>query len=74
MSGSSSAAPHVAGVLALMYEKAGGSLDPEVARAAIRSSADGRGVTPLASPTTSCGYDGQFEGTLNAKTALAVVR
>ncbi len=74
MSGSSSAAPHVAGVLALMYEKAGGSLDPEVARAAIRSSADGRGVTSLASPTTSCGYDGQFEGTLNAKTALAVVR
>ncbi len=46
MSGTSMSAPHVAGVAALLYEQAGGTLSPETVRNAIRSSADLSGTPP----------------------------
>lgn len=66
MSGTSMSAPHVTGVLALMYEKAGGNLSPEVARATIRTKADRVGIAPLNSPTSGYTFDGEREGVLFA--------
>lgn len=69
MSGTSMSAPHVAGVVALMYEKIG-SLTPENARSAIKLGADLAGSVPLDSPTSGYTFDGVREGVLSAPGAL----
>lgn len=70
MSGTSMAAPHVAGVVALMVQAAGGTLDPESARTTIRATADRIGVAPLDSPTSGYTFDGEREGIVSACGAL----
>ena len=66
MSGTSMAAPHAAGVLALMVEANGGTLDPHTAQVIIRSTAFDIGQTPLDSPSSSYTFDGEREGVLSA--------
>lgn len=67
MSGTSMAAPHVAGVVALMEEANGlVNLDPELARGMIRTTAFRIGVAPLNSPTSGYSFDGEREGIVSA--------
>ncbi len=71
LSGTSMAAPHAAGVVVLMEEANGGvDLDPELAKATIRATAELIGVAPLDSPTTSYTFDGEREGIVSACNAV----
>jgi len=75
LSGTSMAAPHAAGVVALMWEKTlllnpAGLLHPEDARATLRAQATLVGEMPLDSPTTGYSFDGEREGVLSALGAL----
>ncbi|MDP6420549.1 MAG: S8 family serine peptidase [SAR202 cluster bacterium] len=76
MYGTSMAAPHVTGVVALMWDKADdtidGTLDPSDARRYIENSASDIGTAPLASPTSSYTDDGDQEGILDAGEALVL--
>lgn len=69
-SGTSMAAPHVAGVVALMLQ-ANGSLTPSGVKTIIRSSADAIGTAPLDHPYINETLDGEREGLVNAPKAVA---
>ena len=71
--GTSMSAPHVAGVVALMWEKEssfGLSLDPEDARTRIRSSVVRPETAQLDSPTVEYSFDTEREGVVWAPGAL----
>jgi subtilisin family serine protease len=73
LSGTSMASPHVAGVIALMWEKElslGLNLSPEVARVRIRNNAIRRGTAPLDSLLAEYTFDGEREGVIWAPSAL----
>jgi subtilisin len=66
MSGTSMAAPHVAGVVARMIQL--GTVGVENIRFTLRSSSNAQGVgaTPLDSPTSTYTFDGEREGVVKA--------
>ena len=73
LSGTSMASPHVAGVVALMWQKElslGSNLAPETARTRIRSNSIRRGTAPLDSLLEEYTFDGEREGVIWAPAAL----
>lgn len=70
MSGTSMAAPHVAGVVALLLQKSS-LLTPADVKASILGSGDRAYTAPLNSPTSSYSFDGEREGILYAPNVLA---
>jgi subtilisin family serine protease len=72
-SGTSMASPHVAGVVALMWQKESNlqlNLLPETARTRIRNNAIRKGSAPLDSPLEEYTFDGEREGVIWAPSAL----
>lgn len=69
MSGTSMAAPHVAGVAALLYGAV--TNNPNEIRARIRCGADRIGTAPVDSPTSNYTFDKVREGILSAPRAIA---
>ncbi len=73
LTGTSMSSPHVAGVVALMWEQAlyaGQTLLPEDARMRIRDNADRVGTAPLDSAVTGYTFDLEREGIIWAPSAL----
>jgi subtilisin family serine protease len=73
LTGTSMSSPHVAGVVALMWEKElshGSTLSPEVARTRIRNNVDRPGTAPLDSPVAEYSFDNEREGVIWAPAAL----
>lgn len=68
MSGTSMAAPHAAGVAALIFGQL--TTNPNDIRAKLRCGASGRGTAPFASPTSNYTFDGVREGILSAPGAM----
>lgn len=69
MSGTSMSSPHTAGVVALLYQQAGGAISPETVRSKIMTTAMKAGSAPFNSPTSSYTFDGVREGVLDALNA-----
>jgi subtilisin len=69
MSGTSMAAPHVTGIVALMTEQ--GPLTPDDARRRLRLGAESVGGAPLDSPAGGYSFDGEREGVASAPGALS---
>ncbi len=69
--GTSMAAPHVAGVAALMLQ-ANGALSPFTVRSIIRASASNVESAPIDHPFISESLDGELEGIVNAPGAVAM--
>ena len=65
LSGTSMSSPHVAGIIARLYQT-GLAGTPEAARSWVRANAMDKGVTPADSPTTSYTFDGEREGIAKA--------
>lgn len=70
MSGTSMAAPHVAGVVAQLLD-GDGSITPDCRKIRIQDGAERRDEAPLDSPAGSYSFDGVREGVLSAPGALA---
>lgn len=70
MSGTSMAAPHVTGVVALMMEQ-GRAVAPEDVRRRLRISAYSLDSAPLDSPASSYSFDNEREGVVSAPGVLA---
>lgn len=70
LSGTSMAAPHVAGVAALLWEELG-AVDPVTVRSKVRAGAAAADVAPLDSPASAYTFDGVREGVVSAPGALA---
>jgi subtilisin len=64
LSGTSMSSPHVAGVVARLYQT-GLAGTPETARSWLRANATDKGVKPGDLPTTSYTFDGEREGIAN---------
>ncbi|MDP2660998.1 MAG: S8 family serine peptidase [Dehalococcoidia bacterium] len=73
MSGTSMAAPHVTGVVALMQQEAGAvtPMTPGAIRTKLTGSAVGQGIAPLNSPASGYSFDGVREGIAWAQGATA---
>ena len=68
MSGTSMAAPHVAGVVALMAEQS--QVTPDDVRRRLQLGADRVDTAPLGSPASGYSFDGQREGVVSVSGAL----
>ena len=73
MSGTSMAAPHVAGGVALMAEQSAeqSAFTPDEARRRLRRGADTVDIAPFDSPVGSYTFDGEREGIVSAPGGLA---
>ena len=72
--GTSAAAPHVSGVVALLVARTNGALTPEEARTAIRAGATGIGELPALALTQTCDSPPHQAGILSVPGALAVLQ